>query len=109
MSILVSATIALANDMSCLCPSDRFEPLCSSSVSYPLGSLMMNSCAPTALAACTTSSLVAVVLLYRMFSYMVLENRYGSCSTIPMLSPSEDCLSSWMFFPLTKISPSQVS
>ena len=65
----------------------------------------MNSCAPTARAAASTSSRVASARPKAMFSPTVPLNRNASCGTMPICERSEAAVTSRRSWPSTSTRP----
>ena len=70
--------MALAIAILCFCPPDSFTPRSPISVKYPLDNFSINTCAFACFAASITSSVVAVLFPYLIFSSIVPENRNTS-------------------------------
>ena len=80
--IFGSITSALANESSCLCPSERVVPLWLTGSSYLSGSRSMNFDAFTVCAASMTFSRL-ISLYRRIFVSMSPWKRNTSCLTVP--------------------------
>mmetsp|Transcript_30229 Transcript_30229/g.62235 ORF Transcript_30229/g.62235 Transcript_30229/m.62235 type:complete len:104 (+) Transcript_30229:286-597(+) len=95
----------------CFCPPDSCPPFSPTSVSYPCGSPMMNSCAFAILAASITSSCVKASPPFPcpMFLAIVPENSTGSCPTSPICCRSHCTLSSRKSVPSSFTAPASGS
>ena len=82
-SINISASLrkALAIPILCFSPDEKFEPSSPAFVSYPFGSVFINSCIDAFLQASITSSLDANLFPILMLFSIVSLNKNVSCVT----------------------------